>query len=111
MFNDKDDVPVTAALLSLVGALHGAKQMFLNETTLAEHIGTELPDDYWKRCRALFYGVYAENVKAIGLHANEITFETLMRMKVPPEVMATDFAELPKTFAFNPWLGGINVVK
>lgn len=103
--SSKDEVLVTGALLSLIIVLHSARHQFISESNLAEELGLDKPDDYWKRCDDLFFKRFSKEVQLIGLAANQQTFEALMRMKVSDELMQTPYAELPKKFAFDPWLG------
>lgn len=103
--SSKDQVLVTAALLSLIIILHSARRQFINESSLAEELGLEKPDDYWKRCDDLFFKRFSREVQLIGLAANQQTFEALMRMEVSEELMRTPSDQLPKKFAFDPWLG------
>jgi hypothetical protein len=101
---DATDVPVTRELVLLIGALHGARQRFVNESELARRLGLPKPRHAWSRCRELFFGEYARFVKAAGLSSDDKTFEVLMRIELPPELLETDLEELPSRFAFNPML-------
>ena len=112
--NENDDVAVTGAFLSLVKALQSARQVYISESSIAEDLELDIPDDFDTRCRDLFFNRYRQAVAALGLAANEQTYEALMRLQVPEEAWRTDFADLPNQFVFNPWLGmgygGIKVV-
>jgi len=101
---DATGVPVTQVMLSLIGALHGARQQFLNESELARRLGLKSPKHAWSRCRELFYGEYAPFVKAAGLRADDKTFEALMRVELPREMLETNLEDLSSRFAFNPML-------
>jgi hypothetical protein len=102
---EPDDVPVTDKLLALVRAIHGAKAMYLGESTMAESMGFPVPPDYMLRCRNLFYNDYAEHAAASGLTLNDQTFEAIMRLQISDELRTTDYVKLPQKFAFNPYLG------
>ncbi|WP_341744654.1 hypothetical protein [Azonexus hydrophilus] len=112
---DNDDVPVTGPFLSLVKALHSARTLFICESAMAEELVLPRPADWLARCKDLFHTHYEKQVAAIGLASNQATFEALMSLKVPDKAWRTDFAELPKKFVFNPYLGqgygGIKIVE
>lgn len=105
MENNSDEVAVTGAFLSLVKALHAARTLYISESAMAQSCGLAAPANHDDRCRELFFNRYRKAVAAIGLLANEQTYEALMRLKVPEQAWHTDFSELPKRYAFNPWFG------
>lgn len=100
-----DHIPVTGAMLSFIQAVQAAKKLYLNESSLAEHLGLPAPQDYWERCKKLFFETYAAQADAIGLHRNLQTFGVVMEIEVTPEMRSTNFNDLPKRFAFDPWAG------
>jgi hypothetical protein len=108
---EADDIPVTAAFLNLLQILQSSKQRFIAESALAENMGQPKPEDYWTRCKELFYKEFGTSFSAAGLKLNEITFRGLMHLTVDEELERTLFEDLPRKFAFNPWLhqgkGGI----
>jgi hypothetical protein len=87
------EVPVTGALLMLIGVLHGAAEVCVQEPQFAHRT--------WVLCRKLFYGPCKELVKQAGLEANEHLFEVLMRITVPPALLELPPEELPKRFVFS----------
>lgn len=109
------DVPVTGPFLSLVKALQSARTVFICESGMAEELGLEPPENWDARCRNLFFKQYEKAVAAMGVAANEQTYDALMRLQVPDEAWTTNFAELPTKFIFDPWggmgHGGIKVTK
>lgn len=102
---ETNNVPVTNAFVSLVYAIQAARTMYINETHLAEELGFAKPEDYFVRCQKLFYVTYVGHVKAIGLRLNEITFRSILDLKLPEEVLTANVEDLPNKFVFDPWLG------
>ncbi len=109
ILKDEDTVRVTSALLSFVAILHALRQLYINETSLAEDFGARPKIDFLKEFENKFTTDYAAEADKIGLKRNRITFEALMRMEWPEEVLNTSFSELPKRYAFNPWRGLIRI--
>lgn len=102
---DSDDVPVTSAILSFSHLVRATHRVYLAESMMAEALGDQQPKSSRDRCRADFYGKHLATVKRIGLKANEITFETLLRSDAPDEVNGTCYELLPSVWIFNPWRG------
>jgi hypothetical protein len=113
--HDADDVPVTGAFLSLVHILQASRTRFISETSLATDLGLVEPKDWLERCRDLFFNEFGEQAKMVGVSLNEITFSSLMDLKLDPELLRTAFDDLPLMFTFNPWQhqgkGGIKRVE
>lgn len=112
---DADDVKVTSAFLNLVGILHASRTRYISESNLAKDLGLAEPEDWRTRCENLFFKEFSEQAKLVGLKLNEISFSSLMDLKLDEELNRTNFDVLPLMFTFNPWLdqgkGGIKRVE
>lgn len=100
-----DDVPVSAGLLCIVMAVRYAGAFYRQESSLAEQFKQPDPGSYFKRCEDLFTKTYGEQAKQAGLSLNRITFEAIIFMEPPSEVLSTDYDALPKSWIFNPYRG------
>lgn len=96
-------VPITSAFLDLVTILQLSRKVFLSEDSLAASLGKNGKNDALQRCRDLFFKTHAEYVDAIGLHRNEITYESLVNLDIPDFILSMEFSALEKTFFFDPW--------
>jgi len=102
---NQDVIPITGALLALIQAVQAAKKMYISETSMAKHLGLPEPQNYWERCKTLFFETYAAQADAIGLPRTLQTFGAVMEVEITAELRSTLFDELPKRFVFDPWAG------
>ncbi len=99
----EDFVPVTAAMVELIHVLRHSQKVYINESLLAESLNLEKISSWDVRCHELFFSRYAKEAALIGLKLNEQTYQALMRVELPEEVLTTLSEELPQKFAFDPW--------
>lgn len=103
-------MPLTAAILRAILALHALKTFAIRESLLVEHVrralpegeGPEAPASWHDRVRAYFYAL----PDVVELPRNEYTFEAVLRTVVPDAAMRTDSAALPARFTFAVYVHG-----
>jgi hypothetical protein len=102
-------LPVTPALLYLIDAIAGARQLFLSKGLLAESLNMAKPEDYYTQCEKLLFTDFALQCDKIGLKRNSITFKTIMRiaeksqeMQIFTDMNKCEFEKLSKLYVFNP---------
>ena len=99
---------MNARLLSIIGTVQAAKDLFIREMSLYECDRAEKPDpaclcysdrmhgddDYITRTRNYFFAMADEMVEAAGLVKNEFCFEALCRYQVTADISRTKFEHL-----------------
>lgn len=105
MCNDPADVKGSAGLLALMHLLRDSARVYRSETAFAAALGFSGPAPCTERCEVLFFEVYADLAKRMGLTLNRITFRSIFEGRIPPELDRLKPEELAAHYVFNPWRG------
>lgn len=102
-------IPMTKGIMYLIAQIDVVRQYHINQAALDEVAGLEPDRDWISACRHELFVKQANLAKQEGLSLNEITFQAIIGMNLRSEaweeIVDTDFDDLPKRFAFDPWAG------
>ena len=103
-------IPMTAGILALIEHILLTQALVINRTMLEAHSGNNPGASNWdEACRQAFFKEGAQLADAEGVDLNEQTYRAILGLNLDDEMITemkgTTPLELPKRFAFDPWLG------